>query len=1466
MGVRARVAGTLTRAGRALAGPDAEPLTGPGPEAMHRAAVDESRMDFGSPFAPGEPIRPHEGYSRTPRTQDFVSGYNISARPRIHEQVSFETLKGLIGSYDVASLCCVPGTEIITKRGLIPIESVRVGDEVVTHLGRWRRVTETMVNQPQSPVRTLKTSAFEDLSVTGNHPVYAVDYRVTQSNKRVARGIGWTSADQLRPQHAKDGNRDFSGIVLPVMGFARGRPWLDIAAVMGGEYTTDRDGMLVRTRGGRLTRVPARVRMDAALGRMLGWYLAEGSGGKGRACFFSLAASETGYAEQILADAEAVFGLTGNIQPTPEGTGLTVRISSTVLGSLFSCGKARTKRLPEWAWAGGREFFAALLEAWALGDGSRNAHNDRYAPRITVATASRDLAWQMRMIAIAFGLGATVITRRGCDKYVAVIRGKRITTSPVQYCVTWREKPKRWGRESFEFDGRYLSTALVSASPADYDGPVYNLEVEEDHSYVTTGGTVHNCIWHRIDSLRSLDWKLISADGYSGDIEDAVERGMAVLRKPDRVNSFETWFAKWAYDILAYDAGCLYRMRNRAGRCVGLLPVDGTLVAPLLDYWGMPPEPPAEAYVQYAAGLPWNWLTRGDLIYEPFRPRASSPYGTAPIESVILTANTDLRFQVHFLSRFTEGNVPEAFASAPESWTPDQIEAWQELWDSAMYGDQARKHQIRWMPGGSTIAWTNEQDFSDVFSLFLMRKTCSAFHIVPTDLGFTENSNYSTGESQADVGHRVGDLPLGRYCERILTSFLQDDLGLPLKYQFDWGEEQDDRLNQAQADQLMIDRAVVSASEVRPMRYGLAEPAGQVVPRVFFTARGGPIPLSALYGVAGKIDPETAAPDPGTPLPHEAFTAVEGVLPQPPMKATPLAEQEYGPSAIPPAPAGQQPGTVVATDPGHLVAKEAAGATAGITTGTGVTSYDLIGRDDDEDDEARIRAAGDQVTKAKAAVAELAAFQRFARARRRSGQWRDFQFTAAGRVQAHNLNDAGRLAVRKAAGEIAVAGLAVQAQDTGRVLMLQRALDPDDPAGGMLEFPGGHLEGDEKPIVAAAREWSEETGCILPFDPDAMAALAFGQGAGWVSGIYAGFVYPVPSEDCVPVRSGALVTNPDDPDGDAIEAILWMDPAQLAGNPAVRPELAASLPDVLAALGCGEPSGEPVAKAGSTGPKAPAPAGAPNSPPAQSPPAQQPAPQAWPGWQQDLATIAYWVPLLTAALALIGAVELAEAWLALALTSAKGRQEDRVAELTAAAREWLASTGTADAITAAIAGVVPGTVADGYAIGGAAARVVIAGLGSIEAELGGWEPGATEIARMLAGEAGDGKGLTRLLDKAGVTIKSIADTELDRLARTLAIGSVRGSTAEELAAVISEFLADPSRAEMIVGTELARAANAAAVANYRRAGVEMVIVIGPEDEKTCPECDAEMAVGPRPLADAPDLPLHPRCRHVLAPA
>jgi 8-oxo-dGTP pyrophosphatase MutT (NUDIX family) len=935
------------------------------------------------------------------------------------------------------------------------------------------------------------------------------------------------------------------------------------------------------------------------------------------------------------------------------------------------------------------------------------------------------------------------------------------------------------------------------------------------------------CIWHRIDSIRSLDWSLIAAKGHSGDTTDHIQVGMKALAKPDRQQPFSVWLAQWLYDILAYDAGTLYRLRNRRGDAVGLRVVDGTSIAPLLDYWGNSPEEPAEAYVQYVNGLPWNWLTRGDLVYVPFRMRANSPYGHAPLESILLNANTDLRFQQYFLERFTEGNIPAAFASAPETWTPQQIEQFQEYWDAFMLGDQAVKSQIKWLPGGSGIEWSNEKDFSDHFSLFLMRKTCAAYHVVPSDLGFTENVNRSSGESQADVQHRVGDLPLIRHIQTILTAFLQDDLGLPLQFAFDLGEEQADRLQQAQADKIYMELGVIGGSDIREMRYGLPEPDGQPMPRFIYTTRSGPIPLSSLYAVAGPVDEATAAPEPGEPLPHTVFGGVEGVLPNPPIKVMSLAEQEFGASAMPLAPP-PQPVMQPSDATGAPVAKDGAPA-AGITTATGVTSYDLVGQREDEDDE-------DDEDRAQLAKSEMAAFRSFVKGRRRKGVWHDFEFRAVDPVRARRLNQGGRAAVRKAAGEIAVAGLAVRAEDTGRVLMLQRALDPDDPAAGCWEFPGGHLEGTESPLMGAWREWSEETGCIPP--PGVQSGT-------WASGIYQGIVWTVPSEDCVPVNGGREITNPDDPDGDQVEAIAWWDPAQLPGNPAVRPELIADIDTVLEAFGC---TGAGLAKSGDDGPKA-----------------DGPAADTWHGWQMDMRAAHHWAPRIAAATATAFTVQQATDLVRSYLNQHDPEQTDRKAVVEAAAA-WLAAQGLnlaqpiADALTA--------LYTDAFLIGSAAA---IATADHTNPDTGHWQPGDTAAAREQLEQLGATTGLVELTDQADETAQGIAHARVTDLARALAVGVLAGDSIVTIAHTLVDTLADPGRALAVALTEITRGSSQAAVGAYQARLITHGRWVTEQDRKVCPACQANADAGPIPIGQpypgGPAYPpQHPHCRCALMPA
>lgn len=491
------------------------------------------------------------------------------------------------------------------------------------------------------------------------------------------------------------------------------------------------------------------------------------------------------------------------------------------------------------------------------------------------------------------------------------------------------------------------------------------------------------CINHKIDDLRSMEPLFLPAEGAEGDVDTAVEAARAALEFPDRDLPFESWLSKWLEGVWRYDAGTLYRRRDRAGRVIGLEVVDGTTILPYIDGNGRKPRPPAPAYAQIIKGVGYEWLTTDDLIYAPFRPQLDSPYGLAPVESILLTANTDLRFQKYFLDYFTAGSLPGGFLHAPEdATTPDQVAAWQDFWDALMLGDQEALRQIKVIPKSMDFTEVRNTPFDENFPIYLMRRCCAAFGVTPQDLGITLDVNRANGETQVDVQARVNTRPGKMFVEGVLSRYLQTDLGLPVRIRLDDGQEREDRLNEAKIWQIGIDSGMVGVDEGREELFGLPTDNSRPVPRFINNPRTGPVPLASLYAIAGPIDPKTGAPVDDVPLSETPFDGAHGVLPDKAPGGTQFKRAPIDPDE-PDFPALERPvagSDVVGTKQGAPVIGQpvAKAETAGVTAETGIVGYDLD-KDDDDDDE-------DDVEVAKAA--ELAAYRKFSRRpRKRAFVW-----------------------------------------------------------------------------------------------------------------------------------------------------------------------------------------------------------------------------------------------------------------------------------------------------------------------------------------------------------------------------------------------------------------------------------------------------------------------------------------------
>lgn len=887
------------------------------------------------------------------------------------------------------------------------------------------------------------------------------------------------------------------------------------------------------------------------------------------------------------------------------------------------------------------------------------------------------------------------------------------------------------------------------------------------------------CIAHRINDVRSLPWTIVPAEGVDSNVETSIEIARRVMKKPDRQTPFNSWLAMYLEDVLRYDAGTLYKRKDRIGRIYGLEVVSGTTVAPVLDGWGRRPVGDAPAFAQFIQGQVSKWFTSDEIIYQPFRPQPDSPYGIAPLESVLLPANTDIRFQMHFLNYFTSGTVPEGFLTLPESASnAQQMQEFQDLYDAWFFGDEAKKRGMRVLPAGTEVTQTKDATFDVTFPMFLLKKVCAAYNVTPADLGFTDDVNRSSGESQADVQFRTGTLPLVQHVQGILTSFLQDDLGLPVEFQFDTARDSEDKLDTAKADEIHIRNGVVSVDEVREMRYGKPVDTEEPMQRFVVVQGQGLVPLAQLKAMSGPTDVETLGPDPEAP--PEAFPALPaaggeeanapqgGVTPDQASTATPVTDS--------------------------MVDEDASD-----TPGSGVTRY------------------------------------------------------LTPEVLAHLFKAAG----------VTVAGAALKARDTGRVLMIQRTLDTTDPASGTWEFPGGHLNPGEDPMDAAIREWEEETGLFWP-----QTATLAGE---WSNGPYVGLVFKIANESAIPINTGC---------GEDGETLAWFDPADLPGFKGLRSELAANLPaeelaksmraellqwrsNTRARLKRGqEPrrfNGEHLSAdlvdgvyevlksvSGEDGintvfDAALGAASAGGFPKAFIPPSWRDSPPvATPYHNVDLPLTDHYAQRVQAALRAILSEE--------DLRAIFAEQSPQVASTS------LAAALAQKANTAQFTEVLNALWGEAWVAGEAVGRVQT---GVDIHALTGFTPGEA------LGPMPSSLSWTEALLQANIELKGITRTTLTKLGKLIVDGVANGDPVDRVARDLDDYLGDSKRAELIAHTETARMATLGSQAAYREAGVtqwNLVVSAG-----ACPICLDIAANNPHRMGSRNEPPIHPRCRCAMAP-
>jgi hypothetical protein len=346
--------------------------------------------------------------------------------------------------------CFTAGTPVITARGVLPIENVGVGDKVLTHKGRWRLVTARMSRE--APVIT-----DGQITATPDHPFWA--------RKKLRTRYGLT-----RPTGG--------GAALP---FELAAPdWLSAAET--------KDTYLGIPASAKELPVPGLTGIvkTSAFWYMVGRWLGDGwtriDGSKHYDTVICCARDEA----PELAEHLIETGLCWNSSQERTVTRFTLSNKYLCRWLEDSFGKyAKGKTLPGWLFGAPEGVRESVLRGYLDADGSRSRTG---SPGLVshASTVSRDLAVGIRVLATTLGYTTTLTKNHRAGP--ALIE-HRIVKQYDSWSVIVRKDDGRFTRADD------VHRWVKQRRPWQDAGiqTVYDITVDEDHSFTAHGFAVHNC-------------------------------------------------------------------------------------------------------------------------------------------------------------------------------------------------------------------------------------------------------------------------------------------------------------------------------------------------------------------------------------------------------------------------------------------------------------------------------------------------------------------------------------------------------------------------------------------------------------------------------------------------------------------------------------------------------------------------------------------------------------------------------------------------------------------------------------------------------------------------------------------------------------------------------------------------------------------------------------------------------------
>ncbi len=410
--------------------------------------------------------------------------------------------------------CLLPDSYVHLEKEVKKIRDIKKGEVVMTHKGRFRKVKEVLKREYSGKLYKITPWYFcEGLTTTPEHPFYAIkSHKNCPWTKGLCKPL-CSEVKNCKNRHyekyspewiaAEDVNiGDF--LVYPRFKDERDVDKINLTEFVKEYVNFDDDFVLPKNSRNNRGLIKKNIILNKDFCRLIGYYLSEGYLIRDEAVAFSFNSKEKEYIEEVVSLMQKIFGITDYKIDSRRQNQADIIFYSKILNEFFRVfyfekeKRAWSKAIPSFILFLSKEKLAEVLRGWWRGDFG--------------CSVSRQLINQMKQICLKLGIipSISIIKSEDFNKRGKHFIGDREIISKRDFFVIsnlsffeedygmlkeecFRRSINKLKRKHGWVDENYAYLPVRKIEIKDYTGEVYNLEVEEDNSYVSEFACVHNC-------------------------------------------------------------------------------------------------------------------------------------------------------------------------------------------------------------------------------------------------------------------------------------------------------------------------------------------------------------------------------------------------------------------------------------------------------------------------------------------------------------------------------------------------------------------------------------------------------------------------------------------------------------------------------------------------------------------------------------------------------------------------------------------------------------------------------------------------------------------------------------------------------------------------------------------------------------------------------------------------------------